>query len=41
MKVDIRAQYNKNFASVMLYWINFTDNHHIVDFLTLISVQMT
>ena len=41
MKVDIGAQYNKNFASVMLYWIHFTDDHCIVDFLTLIFVQMT
>ena len=35
------TEYNKNFAYVMLYWINFTDNHCIVDFLTLIFLQMT
>ena len=40
VKVDRRAQYNKNFTYVMLYWINFTNNHGIVDFLTLIFVQM-
>ena len=26
------TEYNKNFAYVMLYWINFSDSHHIVDF---------
>ena len=34
-------EYCKNFAYVMLYWINFTDNHCIVAFLTLIYMQMT
>ena len=29
VKVDIRAQYKKNFTYVLLYYINFTDNHHI------------
>ena len=32
VKVDIKAQYNKNFAYVILYWINFTNNHCYIDF---------
>ena len=35
------TEYHKKFSYVMLNWINLTNNHRNVDFLTLIYMQMT